>query len=189
MAKAQPVNLDHGRLNVLTVARFGREKGILRALHAVAALGALRGGLRYYLIGDGLEYAEAQKTITELGLDDTVVLLGAMENPYGYMRAADVLLIPSFSEAAPMVIHESALLGTPILTTETSSAVEMVKDTGFGWVCPNTQAGITQGLRQLLDAPQMLQTQREALGGVAFDVTAAKRKFSELINGYDEDTT
>ena len=45
-----------------------------------------------------------------------------MENPYGYMRAADVLLIPSFSEAAPMVIHESALLGTPILTTETSSA-------------------------------------------------------------------
>ena len=96
LAKAQPVNLDHGRLNVLTVARFGREKGILRALHAVAALGALRGGLRYYLIGDGLEYAEAQKTITELGLDDTVVLLGAMENPYGYMRAADLLLIPYF---------------------------------------------------------------------------------------------
>lgn len=158
LAKAQPVNLDHGRLNVLTVARFGREKGILRALHAVAALGALRGGLRYYLIGDGLEYAEAQKTITELGLDDTVILLGAMENPYGYMRAADVLLIPSFSEAAPMVIHESALLGTPILTTETSSAVEMVKDTGFGWVCPNTQAGITQGLRRLLDEPQMLRT-------------------------------
>lgn len=189
LAKAQPVNLDHGRLNVLTVARFGREKGILRALHAVAALGALRGGLRYYLIGDGLEYAEAQKTITELGLDDTVILLGAMENPYGYMRAADVLLIPSFSEAAPMVIHESALLGTPILTTETSSAVEMVKDTGFGWVCPNTQAGITQGLRRLLDEPQMLRTQREALGGVAFDVTAAKRKFSELINGYDEDST
>lgn len=88
-----------------------------------------------------------------------------------------------------MVIHESALLGTPILTTETSSAVEMVKDTGFGWVCPNTQAGLTQGLRRLLDAPQMLRTQREVLGGVAFDVTAAKRKFSELINGYDEDTT
>lgn len=189
LAKAQPVNLDHGRLNVLTVARFGREKGILRALHAVAALGALRGGLSCYLIGDGLEYAEAQKTITELGLDGTVILLGAMENPYGYMRAADVLLIPSFSEAAPMVIHEAALLGTPILTTETSSAVEMVQDTGFGWVCPNTQEGITQGLRRLLDEPQMLQTQREALDGVTFDVTEARRKFSELINGYDEDTT
>lgn len=88
-----------------------------------------------------------------------------------------------------MVIHEAALLGTPILTTETSSAVEMVQDTGFGWVCPNTQEGITQGLRRLLDEPQMLQTQREALDGVTFDVTAAKRKFSELINGYDEDTT
>lgn len=88
-----------------------------------------------------------------------------------------------------MVIHEAALLGTPILTTETSSAVEMVQDTGFGWVCPNTQAGITQGLRRLLDAPQMLRAQREALDGVAFDAAAARRKFSELINGYDEDTT
>lgn len=68
LAKARAVNLDHGRLNVLTVARFGREKGILRALYAVAALGAQRGGLRYYLIGDGPEYATAQKTITELGL-------------------------------------------------------------------------------------------------------------------------
>lgn len=88
-----------------------------------------------------------------------------------------------------MVIHEAALLGTPILTTETSSAVEMVKDTGFGWVCPNTQAGITQGLRRLLDEPQMLQTQREALDRVTFDVTEARRKFSELINGYEQDTT
>ena len=88
-----------------------------------------------------------------------------------------------------MVIHEAALLGTPILTTETSSAVEMVQDTGFGWVCPNTQEGITQGLRQLLDAPQMLWTQCEALDGAAFDVTEARRKFSELIDGYDEDAT
>ena len=189
LAKAQVVNLDHRRLNVLTVARFGREKGILRALYAVAALGAQCGGMCYYLIGDGPEYATAQKAIVELGLDGTVILLGAMENPYGHMRAADVLLIPSFSEAAPMVIHEAALLGTPILTTETSSAVEMVHDTGFGWVCPNTQAGITQGLRQLLDAPQKLRAQREALDGVAFDAAAARRKFSELINGYEEDTT
>ena len=88
-----------------------------------------------------------------------------------------------------MVIHEAALLGTPILTTETSSAVEMVQDTGFGWVCPNTQAGITQGLRQLLAAPQTLQVQREALDGVTFDAAEARRKFSELIDGYDEDTT
>ena len=67
--------MDHGRLNVLTVARFGREKGILRALHAVAALGALRGGLRYYLIGDGLEYAEAQKT-ERVALGEVVTSLG-----------------------------------------------------------------------------------------------------------------
>ena len=48
-----------------------------------------------------------------------------MDNPYGYIKAADLLLIPSYNEAAPLVIGEAAGLETPILSTETSSAKEM----------------------------------------------------------------
>lgn len=180
----QPVSLNGDRLNILTVARFGREKGILRALRAVASLGPAADKLRYYIIGDGLEYAEARESIRAFGLSDTVFLLGAMDNPYSYMSAADVLLIPSFSEAAPMVINESAFLGTPVLTTETSSAVEMVQNTGFGWVCPNTQEGIAQGIARILADPQMLRKKRNGLCAAVFDNTEARRGFSELINGY-----
>lgn len=186
MSQAQPVSLKSDCLNVLTVARFGREKGILRALCAVADLGQQLSGIRYYIIGDGLEYTEAKKSILKLGLTDTVFLLGAMDNPYGYMKAADVLLIPSLSEAAPMVICEAAFLGTPVLTTATSSAIEMVQDTGFGWVCPNTQGGITQGIRRLLDAPQRLQEAQETLYAAVFDNTEARCRFSELINEYEK---
>lgn len=185
MAQEKPVALPHDRLNLVTVARFGKEKGILRALRAVEELRAQRDRFRYYIIGDGAEYPEAQRILSESGLTDTVFLLGAMENPYGYMAAADALLIPSVSEAAPMVIHESACLGTPILTTETSSAVEMVARTGFGWVCPNTQDGITRGIEMLLDDPRLIQEARRRLGNVTFDNTEAVQKFSELVHGYD----
>ena len=184
--QAQPVGLSSDRLNILTVARFGREKGILRALRAVAGLGPQARRIRYYIIGDGQEYAEAQRSIPELGLSDTVFLLGAMGNPYGYMKEADLLLIPSFAEAAPMVIREAACLGTPVLTTATSSAVDMVQEACIGWVCANTQDGITQGIRQLLDDPQQLQDIRTALHTAKFDNTEARRKFSELINGYEK---
>ena len=186
MAQAQPISLEHDRWNILTVARFGREKGIPRALRAVADLGEQTSKIHYYIIGDGLEYAKAQQIILDLGLSDTVFLLKAMDDPYGYMQAADVLMVPSYSEAAPMVICEAASLGTPILTTQTSSAVEMVQNTSFGWVCPNTQEGITQGIKQLLNSPHELTEKQKTLRTAIFDNTAARQSFLELINNYEK---
>lgn len=182
MAKNQPVRLKDGKLNIVTVARFGREKGILRAINAVAGLGNQAGDIRYYIIGDGIEYQEAVTLISDKGLSDIVFLTGAMENPYGYMAAADILLIPSVSEAAPMVVNEAASLGTPVLTTETSSAVEMVQNTGFGWVCPNSRTGITEGIRKLLINPKEIQEKKNRIRTVNFNNIEARKKFSELIN-------
>lgn len=181
LAQNAPVTLPTGRLNIVTVARFGKEKGILRAIQAVAALGEKANALHYYLIGDGAEYALAEEQIAALGLTETITLLGELAVPYGYMQAADVLLIPSFSEAAPMVIGEAACLGTPILTTETSSAREMVEQPGLGWVCENTVEGIQTGLEELLSRPEALQEKRAHMQALAFDNTCARKQFAELI--------
>lgn len=93
------------KLNIVTVARFGKEKGVLRAIRAVSKL-EKKDLLKYYIIGDGTEFEQAKALIDELKLSENVTLLGEKENPYGYIKAADLLLIPSYSEAAPMVIGE-----------------------------------------------------------------------------------
>lgn len=182
LAGAAPVQLPGGPLNLLTVARLGKEKGVLRAIRAVAALGASPEELQYTIIGSGVEYARARQLIGELHLEESVHLLGERSNPYGYMQAADVLLIPSVSEAAPMVIGEAACLGTPILTTETSSAREMVEETGYGWVCKNAEEGITQGLRRLLADPSAAEEKKKSLGASAFDNSRACRAFKRLVD-------
>ena len=74
----------------------------------------------------------------ENNLENIVTMLGEKANPYPYIKKADMLLISSVSEAAPMVIGESAFLGTPILSTRTSSAKEMIEEKGYGWVCENS---------------------------------------------------
>lgn len=163
---------------VVTVARLGKEKGVLRAIRAAADL---KDRLHYYILGDGVQRAQAEEMIASLGLSRTVELLGEQENPYGYMRTADLLLIPSFSEAAPMVIGEAACLGTPVLTTRTSSAREMVEQTGFGWVCENSTDGIRQGLTYLLEHPEELDRRRAALKQRRFDDGLAKTRFMELM--------
>ena len=149
-ATEAPVTLKRNSLNVVTVARLGKEKGVERALRAIAMMGEEKRNMHYYVIGDGIQMPLLKQIIEEKDLSGVVTLCGMRTNPYGYIRAADLLLIPSYSEAAPLVIGEAALLGTPVLSTETSSAKEMIEDTGYGWVCENSERGISETLSQIL---------------------------------------
>lgn len=175
------VTLDERWLNVVTVARLGREKGVTRAIRALASLGSDATRLRYYVIGDGVELDEAQELVRELNLEDVVLFLGEMLNPYGYMKAADALLIPSYAEAAPLVIGEAACLGTPVLSTRTSSSKEMIEDTGLGWVCENSEIGLRDGLRSLLSHENEVPRVAGYLNGLVFSDNLAMRRFDELV--------
>jgi glycosyltransferase involved in cell wall biosynthesis len=168
LAAEVAVQLPKDRLNVVTVARLGKEKGVERAVQAIADLGPMRDKLHYYIIGDGLLRSQIEALIEKEGLQGHVTLCGQLHNPYGYLQAADLLLIPSYSEAAPLVIGEAACLGTPVLSTKTSSAEELLTETGFGLVCENSVAGLTAALREwknTMPAPQQQISNDEALAG------------------------
>ena len=104
-----------------------------------------------------------------------------MDNPYGYIKAADLLLIPSYSEAAPLVIAEAAGLGTPILSTETSSAKEMIEQTELGWVCDNSIEGITDMLKQLVSDYDNLKIRKACCKSQKLNNGCAVSKFCECI--------
>lgn len=180
-ADAAPVSFPDGRISVVTVARLGKEKGVERAIRAIAQLGPEREKLRYYVIGDGIQKPLLQKIIEEENLADTVTLCGMRKNPYGYIRAADLLMIPSYSEAAPLVIGEAAALGTPVLSTETSSAREMIEETGYGWVCDNSEEAMCQALKALLSEPEKLWEAQVRLKEVRPDNDTAVRQFCECV--------
>ena len=169
------------KINLVTVARFGKEKGVERALRVISRLGAYKEKIHYYLIGDGIQKPLIHQIIQDEKLDGVVTLCGMLENPYGHIRAADILLIPSYSEAAPLVIGEAACLGTPILSTETSSAMEMVEKTGFGWVCENSEDGMLQALEGLLAAPDRLEKIKAQLSQKSLDNAFAISQFAKLV--------
>lgn len=181
-ADSDPVSLTEGKVNVVTVARFGKEKGVERALWAIAQLGALKEKLHYYIIGDGIQKALLLQTIEEEKLSDSVTLCGMLENPYGYIGAADLLLIPSYSEAAPLVIGEAAALGTPVLSTETSSAREMIEQTAYGWVCDNAEDALRDALAELLRDPTSLEEKKKRLEQGKMDNRAAIEQFCKIID-------
>ena len=180
-AAEDPRQLAGDKLNLVTVARLGKEKGVQRAIQAIAGLGEAKNKLHYYIVGDGICKPLLQQMLKEENLESTVTLCGMLENPYGYIRAADLLLIPSYSEAAPLVIGEAASLGTPVLSTETSSAKEMIEATGFGWVCGNSVEGLQAGLQKLILQPSFLEETKARLIKTAVNNDAAVSQFIKML--------
>ncbi len=139
LAVENPYCYDDSFINIVTVARLSVEKGVDRAIDALYNIG--RTDIRYYIIGDGPLKYELINKIKEYGMEEQVFLLGEQRNPYTYMINADFLLVPSLHEAAPIVFDEANILGLTVISTNTTSAMEMLEDVN-GRICDNNIEGI-----------------------------------------------
>lgn len=85
---------------------------------------------RWYIIGGPIneEYIKIQSEIQKYGLKDYVIQLGNKINPYPFMKAANLYVCTSLSEACPMVFIEAKLCGLPIVSSNFGSAYEFVDD-------------------------------------------------------------
>lgn len=147
----EAVIYDSDKMVFVSVCRLSVVKGLDRAMNAFSKLyneGLVK--FQWVIVGDGPEREHLKQIATESGIKNHVLFVGEKKNPYPYMKDADVFLLPSVHEAAPMVFGECAALGIPILTTKTCSAEELVQQRALGIVCQNDEEGIYQGLKNVL---------------------------------------
>ena len=149
LACSYPVSMEQDKINIFTSARISPEKGIMRMMPIFSRIKADGGSFRWYIAGDGPQYSEAVKMAEASGLSDDVVFLGMIKNPYPYFKHSDMLLVPSYNEAAPMVYGEALFYKTPVFTTDTTSAYEMI-GTDFGWVVENNDDAIYAELKKIV---------------------------------------
>jgi glycosyltransferase involved in cell wall biosynthesis len=183
LSEEDTVLYDENRLNVLCAARFSPRKGIDRAI--IAAKEMLQQGIpiTLHILGSGIMETQLKSMVQEYGLQEYVNFYGEQGNPYRYMKNADLFLLTSFHEAAPMVIDEAYILGVPILTTRTNSSDEMVTARNCGWVCENSQEALNQALAEVLRNETQLKEMKKRLREQSPDNAMALSQFYDLIEG------
>lgn len=174
---------DKSKFNIVTVARLSKEKGIERALKAVKRCIKKSYKLHYHIVGSGDQSEYLKKLTRDYGLEHVVTFYGGQVNPYPYMKNADLFLLPSYHEAAPMVFDEAACLGVPILTTKTTSTDEMITCRNFGVVCENSQAGISNALMDIVEHLEKISYFRNEIRQYQFTNEENIKKFEMVING------
>ena len=141
------------RLTVLSVGRLTAPKKYIRLLQAHKRL--LDENLIHdlWIFGDGPERPMLEQYITENGLQNSVWMPGFIENPYPYMREADLLACSSIYEGYSTFITEGVILGKPIVTTDVSGMRELLGDSEYGLIVENDDEAFYQGLKCMLKDP------------------------------------
>ena len=134
---------------LVSVCRLSEEKGLLRCIPLMKHLEEKGFEFEWHIVGGGSQYKKLKKTIEDYHLNEVVILEKKQSNPYRFMKNASFIFVPSFHEAAPLVFDEAIILGIPVLTTNTLSAEEIIKNNNYGLICENNDEAI---LEMLIDA-------------------------------------
>ena len=88
----------------------------------------------WWVIGEGSDYDIFIKKISEENLENIIIPLGGMVNPYPYILTSDLFVMQSHREGRPVAVDEAILLRKPVLITNYSSAEEQVNNGINGFI-------------------------------------------------------
>lgn len=127
---------DAGRPLLVAAGRLAPWKGFADLVDAMAK-GPSQHGARLLLFGDGPLRAELQSRIERLGLQESIRLVGYVENPLKYFANARVFVLSSLVEGMPNVLVEAMMCGcTPVSTDCPTGPRELLGDGRAGFLVP-----------------------------------------------------
>lgn len=108
--------------------RFSEPKNPVGFLQVVAQVKKKLPDIKAVMIGDGELREQVEGMLTSLHLENNVELVGFQKNPFPYIAACKVMVMPSQWEGFPMVAIESMALGKPLIATPVSGLRDIVTD-------------------------------------------------------------
>jgi D-inositol-3-phosphate glycosyltransferase len=190
-AARREIGYGSGRL-LLFVGRLERLKGVEVAIRALGLLRDRRhDDVRLLILGeDSHEGDESEKerlkaVASEIGVRDRVDFVGSVahhELPYFY-AAADVCVMPSYSESFGLVALEAQACGCPVVASGVSGLRSVVRDEVSGYLIDeHDPAAYAERIGRLLENSELAQQmgRRGRLLAQRFSWTRTADRLDEL---------
>lgn len=103
-----------------------------------------------WILGQGEMKETLENLINEYNLQEDVFLLGFHENPYPFMKNADLFICSSYFEGFSTVVSEAVILGVPSVTTNCTGAKEILGESEYGLVTEKDDQSLYKGIKKIL---------------------------------------
>lgn len=141
---------------ILGFGRMERERGFDALLAAMPTVWNRMSDVHLVLLGDGAEHDELEKQARSEGARVSVVR--RVVDKWMWLRAADIVVVPSRRAGFSMVAGEAMMAGAPVLARRTGGLPEMGhEDVSIAFFHDDDDLG--DKLSSLLAEPVLLQTQ------------------------------
>lgn len=112
------LGLSENTINIIHVGRFVEPKNHEFIVELANELKKKKIKFNLYLLGDGPKFDYIKEKILKNDLSNYVYLLGSVSNVNEYMKAADLMIMPSLYEGFPVTLVETQTAGIPSLVSD-----------------------------------------------------------------------
>lgn len=180
-----PIAFDKTVKNIVTVARidnaFKRIDWIPEICKSI--IEKTDRPFHWYIVGSGPDYGEVERLIKEHGVQDYVTLVGETDNPYSILKDADFSVLLSKSEAYPMTVIESFILGVPIVVSRFGSVEEMMINGKHGLIAESSQTSILESILCFLSDDDAYGKCKDFLMNTEYTNSKEYAQFIEAVGG------
>lgn len=169
---------------IVTCANIRPEKNHMRQIEVMSLLRNKGIKFKWLNLGSSADirlYKQLLGGIEKCNLSQDFKLVGAIENPYPYMKNATAVAVLSDYESWSLVITEAKILGVPVIATKTSGAIEQIEHNKTGILCEFNTEDIAAKIERLLNDFELQNKIRRNIAG--FDSrTDTLYSFKKLID-------
>jgi glycosyltransferase involved in cell wall biosynthesis len=173
---------DEGPL-VVSYGRLFYHKGFTYLLEAIARIHQDFPGLRVQIFGKGPMEAELARTISKLGIEDKLQIVGFVPRIelMRRIRKASIIVFPSLHEAQSVAVLEAMASGKTVVAFDIPSMREVIKDETNGLLArPEDVDDLSAKIRTLLSNDGL----RLDLGKNAADYVRREHNWDVIVEEY-----
>lgn len=165
---------------LLAIGRLTAQKDFPTLLQAFAEL-RKETPAKLLILGEGEERGDLESLARDLNLGEDLSMPGFVENPYPYLKAADVFVSSSAWEGLPTVVIEALALGTPVVATDCPGGTREILQAGqYGHLVPvKTPSALAKAVTDMLASPVNRVKLKER--GQDFSLRTATQHYLELL--------
>lgn len=183
-SKNRDTDISEKRKTLLHVSCFDeRAKNVKGLLQAAKVLSERRQDWRLVLVGTGIDYDDVRAFADTLDFPEGLLVWTGELTPRQVAEQfdeADVFVLSSNYENAPVVISESLVKGVPIIATRVGGIPEMVNEHCGILVTPGKSEKLAQALETMLDRYQEYDAQNIRKYGQQYSKEAVGENLKDI---------
>ncbi len=169
---------------IINVARLIPQKNQKVLIDAFEIVRREVRNVKLVFVGDGPLREELKRTAKEKGLEEDIVFTGFQENPFKFVKRADVFWLSSKFEGDPRVVKESMAVGVPVIAFKTKGMLSIIEEAGILVEAYDIERFARETVNILKDEKRLKELKERALKkSEEFDIKKFADRYLELIEG------